>query len=244
MSELSNVSIVTFELEPKSQYTKYGIEVDWSGPPQILVIDPEPDEDISMSESDRFYHQMATNHAMLGALRNMSANHVPYLDPERCQKFWEISWGYDDVHSLDRSVSEELQQMQPISVVVVTHNGQYAGHIYVWIAPTDPTLCLMIGIRNRVDNVFIRGYPDYLPNVSLYLLDGCREFALRHGATRLAVVYPLHVMVSILTRLGFQQERLTNADISLSPLSPRPIDKHSTGTLDAYYNDNLDIPFI
>lgn len=245
-SEINNVSIVTFKLEPQRQYVKYGLPVNWFGPPRLLIAeeDIDPYEDYSLTESERFYHQIAINRGLLVGLRSLASNKVPYLPVAESRRFREISWGYEDVQAIDNVVSNHIEDMQPISVVVAVYNKQYSGHIYVWISPTDPKLCLMIGIRNRVDNVFILGSRDYLPNVSLYLLEGCRKYALQQGSTRLAVIYPLSVMIKIITVLGFQQGRIRDIETSMSPISPIPVPEYSRRTLDAYYNDNLNVSFI
>jgi hypothetical protein len=90
-----------------------------------------------------------------------------------------------------------------IYAVVVVKDGKYTGHVYAWVSPNNPSLLLIIGIQSRVDNIFVKSYSEYLPNISKYLIDRCRILALDLGCTSLVTVWPLGSMVPILQQMGF-----------------------------------------
>jgi len=60
-----------------------------------------------------------------------------------------------------------------------------------------------MGIRNRVDSLFIKYTNENLRNVSYYLLEGVRRFALSKGAANIIITYPRLIMQKILPTLGF-----------------------------------------
>lgn len=62
-----------------------------------------------------------------------------------------------------------------------------------------------MGIRGRIDSVFRQ---DDLRNISSYLLEGARRFALAKRCTAVIVTHPLTVMKIILKKLGFLPERI------------------------------------
>jgi hypothetical protein len=198
---------------------KYTLPVDWSGEPKLISIHGEDDdEETAITQSQRLYYQILTNHAMTSALEDLSLK-APYLDADAKRRFLVASYGYRDVESFDKILLNQYDSLTQTYATVVIHKGQYSGHVYVWIS-SDPSLCLMIGIRNRVDNAFIRGYPEYLPNVSRYLIEGCKQFARSKGCTRLAVIWPLEVMIPILERHNFVKSTISSDLLDHSVLRP------------------------
>ena len=91
-----------------------------------------------------------------------------------------------------------------IYVVMLLYNSIYYGHIYTWfIEKDDFKLCFFIGIRARVDNLFFRHCQQSISNISSYLLEGVRQFAISKDATLLLVVQPIGMMPKILREKGF-----------------------------------------
>jgi len=110
---------------------------------------------------------------------------------------------------MDIFILDDQALLQPnfnvdLYVIILIYNNLYYGHIYTWVSPVDPSYCLFIGIRNRIDSIFIKQLPISLANVSSYLIEAVRLFALSKGCTQMVVVYPEPIMQQILPTLGFK----------------------------------------
>lgn len=121
-----------------------------------------------------------------------------------CQKFHRYSDDTIDVMRRDVLAINQRDFNVEIYAVVLINNNQYYGHIYTWMSPTNNNVSIAMGIRGRVDNLFLREIGEALPNVSSYLLEGVRRFALINGATKIIIPYPLDVMGRILPTFGFR----------------------------------------
>lgn len=121
---------------------------------------------------------------------------------EQCRKFLERLNGYLDTLSRDQDVFNQRNWNVDTYAIVVLYKNQYFGHIYTWVSPIESNLCFVMGIRGRVDGVFIK---DNLNNVLAYLLEGVRRFALSKSCQTMIVTKPLLVMEKILNKMGFQR---------------------------------------
>lgn len=99
----------------------------------------------------------------------------------------------------------------------------YTGHVYTWISPVDVNYCFVMGIRNRMDSTFS---PELqLRDVSSYLFEGCRRFALLKGCQHLYVTHPIDTMIPILIKKGFRQdiiEKILYGSSSLGGINEPP----------------------
>ena len=97
-------------------------------------------------------------------------------------------------------------------------DDKYHGHIYTWVSPTNPYRCLMIGIRNRVDNIF-QSSEDIIRGIAPILLEGVRRFAVIKGCNQITVAHPLRPMIPILEYHGFEPDEILLSEIGASPAS-------------------------
>lgn len=71
-----------------------------------------------------------------------------------CQKFRSAFNDYQDVFARDTYALEQEGFNVNTHTVVLLEKGSYLGHVYVWQSPIQKDLCLMMGIRGRVENFF------------------------------------------------------------------------------------------
>lgn len=129
-----------------------------------------------------------------------------------CLKFQKIkpdfietfTWDYEFLNDTDNQYNSYQRY-----AVVLLFNNQYYGHIYCW--KSDDT-CFCIGIRTRVDRIFIEDSPK---NISYYLLEGVRTFAKINNCEKMAVVSPLGIMPKILRTLNFNKIVFNNNEDKL-----------------------------
>jgi hypothetical protein len=212
---MNPVTIRVLQLEAPSSSILEGEchPVDWSGQPKFLASEGEEDEEFKqtvLSESERFYNQLLLNKHMLKALEALSAEDVSYLESKAKKQFINNSWAYYDVLSFDEELINNYDKKVTTYAIVISEGHRYQGHVYVWISPRDPNWCLMIGIRNRVDSVFLKDHPGYLPNVSHYLIEACEKFAVHNGCKNLVIVFPLEVMSKMARQRGYQEGKISS----------------------------------
>lgn len=121
---------------------------------------------------------------------------------EQCGKFLIRKSAYLDVFWKDDDVMNQKDWDVQTYAVVALYNNKYIGHIYTWVSPIDTTLCFAMGIRGRIDQIFAK---ERIRNVSTYLIEGVRRFAVAKECRMVIVTYPFATMVPILKGLGFQQ---------------------------------------
>ena len=108
------------------------------------------------------------------------------------QKIINITNAYNNVMTIDDGF---IDDKYPINIIMLLHNGEYYGHIYTWLIRTNRTnVVFFIGIRSRVDNLFLLKCNLSIHYISSYLLEGVRRFALINNATWLMVFAPLGIM--------------------------------------------------
>ena len=139
------------------------------------------------------------------------------ISQERCAQFRKRQKGYQDTFNRDHHLFNQSDWNVITYSIVLLYRGKYFGHIYTWISPRYPSMCLAMGIRGRVDNVFLE---DTLPNVANYLLEGVRRFALAKGCYFMVITKPLAVMKTVLLRLGFKQTYVSVAGVGISLTYP------------------------
>jgi hypothetical protein len=135
-----------------------------------------------------------------------------------CKLFIERSNDYDEVISRDQDALNYDDVDVELHAVVLIFINTYHGHIYAWLGKNN--YCYAMGIRNKVDSIFTRSFENNLKNVSHFLLEGVRLFALSKGASEFVVTYPKPIMVKILPTLGFENMQIQTFLIGNS-ISPR-----------------------
>lgn len=154
-----------------------------------------------------------------------TTNPPPYqYNLENCSKFIPLVEAYNEVRNLDvRAIYQTYFDVELYAVVVLYRN-EYYGHIYTWLSPVDPSVCCFMGIRNRVDNIFLKDMNTQLANVSYYLVEGVRRFALFKNCNKLVVVNARRIMREvILPRLGFIKTNIPSYYTGVSINRPGPI---------------------
>lgn len=124
----------------------------------------------------------------------------PKDKPALCAKFLDRTDGYFDNFSRDEDALSQEGFDVTLYAVVLLRNDEYYGHIYTWLSPINPKICFAMGIRNRVDSLFLTNHV----SVTGLLLEGVRRFALLHHCDDIFVPFPLRVMRSILSGYGFE----------------------------------------
>ena len=104
-----------------------------------------------------------------------------------------------------------------VHAVVLIHDNEYYGHIYCWVSPTDPTKCICIGIRARIDIQFMRLLNNGLYKISNYLLEGVKKFAMLKDCNRIVVPYPLNNMENLIIKLNFNKIKLSHTILGQGP---------------------------
>lgn len=141
---------------------------------------------------------------------------------ESCDKFISRIKDFSEILSRDEDALNYVDIKGDLYAVVLIYQGEYQGHIYTWISPFDASYCFAMGIRNRLDSIFTVYSGNNLRNVSSYLFEGVRRFALSKGASHLIVPYPRPIMTQLLPKLGFVQTEIKQSLLRLS-LAPQSI---------------------
>lgn len=162
------------------------------------------------------------------------------ITKQTCDIYLKIADDFIDVMRRDVVAIRQHNFNIQIYVVMIVLNGTYYGHIYTRISSIEPSYCIAMGIRGRVDNLFLKAIGASISNISPLLLEGVRRFALVKGADKILIPYPLDVMTKILKRNGFR--------IKFPPLPDdyvgKSISEEYGSCARCYVNNNLTIPFI
>lgn len=93
------------------------------------------------------------------------------------RNFWDILSKDQDAFE-HASKTYKLDNDADVYVVLVLSNYNeridYMGHVYCWISPTDPSSCIMIGIRSNIIMPYLRSLGLGYLNISSYILEGVR----------------------------------------------------------------------
>jgi len=144
-----------------------------------------------------------------------------------------------DVLSRDQDALNNIEKFNNIhAVVLLDLNNEYTGHIYTWLSPDNKHL-LAIGIRSRVDMLFLRAENKGMSNVSDYLLEGLRVFALKLGVIDIIIPRPLPVMQKLLTDKFNFKKKIISVNILESPI--RIHDVYAKEMI-VYVNEDLNNP--
>lgn len=149
-----------------------------------------------------------------------SFNYVELADKdEKCAKFKHIKRDYIETLSRDHDAIRE-HHGSPLYAVVCLYNGEYSGHVYAWKSVNDSDKCLMMGIRNRVDTVFIKDTDQYLPSISKYLIMGVTKLAEKLQCATIHAAHPLPTMMLMLyERYNWYPQDL-EAEVFADSISP------------------------
>ena len=145
---------------------------------------------------------------------------------EACAKYAVVEYGIREVISRDTDALEQRHfNVELHAVVLLNKENEYWGHIYAWVSPTEHNYCFAMGIRSRVDSILLSKVGKTVRNVSGYLLEGVRQFALSKGCHTIIIPSPMPVMKGILTKLGFAHDQefaqsLSDAIVGIS-IAPR-----------------------
>ena len=144
-------------------------------------------------------------------------------DITKCEKYLKQVRDSYEVLSRDEDASSQYQQglkfnVKLYAIVLFDDNYIYHGHIYTWLSPVNPKLTLALGIRTRVDSIFL---PEEkrIKNLSSYLLEGVRHFAFINNCDKILISQPLPIMRNILSKFGFEinkTEKKETQGISIS----------------------------
>ena len=138
-----------------------------------------------------------------------------------CKKNDERYHAMKDVLGRD---NQFVSKNAPINVVMLLYNGQYYGHVFCWdlvfqIKPDtqDPRdyetlkyfngskLTFMLGIRSRIDSLFLSLCGINLKGVGLFLSEAVRRHAVANGSSMMIVPEPWGPMIGILENFGFKE---------------------------------------
>lgn len=137
------------------------------------------------------------------------------------EKFIRFGGDYMEIYSRDEDAFEQDKFNIELYAVVLLVDGVYQGHIYAWQSPVDKQYCFAMGIRNRIDTIFLKYTDQNVKNVSHYLVEGCRQLTLALGSSQCVIVYPKPIMQKILPQLGFERTNVRGSIIgnSINPFS-------------------------
>lgn len=160
-----------------------------------------------------------------------------------CAKLQTAFNSFIDVFARDEDVFRpKVTYNVQIYATVLLLDGDYYGHIYSWISPTDKDVCVFIGIRSRVDAFFIREETGKGPSVASLLLEGVRRFALSFSCKQMVVLRPLKVMRTLLPSFGFvREDRISGRIIGKSISNHREEDCRDCMTRDTTEPINQDV---
>jgi hypothetical protein len=144
---------------------------------------------------------------------NNDISFFPYDSCEElCNKFLTMAPGYEDTFIRDYEAIRQENFNVDIYAIVLLKNNTYYGHIYSWLSPIEKSFCIGMGIRSKIDNLFI----NKLNNISSYLLEGLRLFALHYNCDSIIINEPLLSMRNILLKLNFKTITLSEEVIGKS----------------------------
>lgn len=132
----------------------------------------------------------------------------PIEKDKLCNKFIKNLRSYHEILSRDHDAFNDNTINVQLYPIIVFYKNIYQGHIYAWISPVLKEYCFAMGIRNRPDTIFLRkSDPDkILNNISAYLMEGVRLFALSHNCDYVYITSPTNFMKSLLPKLGFEYD--------------------------------------
>ena len=157
-----------------------------------------------------------------------------------CKSYNEKAYSYYEI-LLDDNLIYKFPELVETYAIIIISNDIYYGHVYTWISPINPDYCFIQGIRNIPESSFDK---NSVKNISKYLLDGARQFALNKGCKKIVVTHPMKVMKGILIHLGFVNEYVTSDEVGLS-LGNNRLNVKFGGTCNTCYGySDLSTPFI
>lgn len=168
---------------------------------------------ITKSNSEIKLYFNNTNESYYEIIHNNKINsHIKkyeYTD-ELKSKFKTMSYDFIETFSWDYQFfnnTEDKYNDYERYVIILIYQNEYYGHIYFW---KSENLCFCIGIRSRIDNIFIE---NKLKNISLHLLNGIENFCLENNCDEICVISPMGIMPKILKTLGFQSKMIEDTKL-------------------------------
>lgn len=209
------VDIICFRFHPSTTNYKIGNfkEVNWNSNNSITL-------------SHALMNQINNNYINLHLLKDscekniqenftiQNDNNITYLQKYNsnrslCDKFLHLYKPYKYIFGIDVEAIYQNNFNVDLYCVVIFHDGEYYGHVFTWISPIEPLYCLSIGIRNRVDSVFLKNTDKELPNVTTYLMEGVRRFAEMNGCMYSTTLYPEPILRDkLLPEIGFFYDKI------------------------------------
>jgi len=135
---------------------------------------------------------------------------VEITSDEKIELFFssmKVIYGHLETISRDQDALNYTGITTQLYCLVAFYEGTYQGHIYSWFSKCGK-YCFCMGIRNRVDNFYLKYIGKEVKNVSHYILEGVRKFALSKGCSFLVVTNPQPVMGMILPKLNFNKKHI------------------------------------
>lgn len=155
-----------------------------------------------------------------------------------CLSFKTIHDDFLEIISKDYDIFNDNVSIMPYAVVLLDDNNEYVCHTYCWIFNNKIYSC---GIRNKVEAQFMKHSKCKTNNkqfdsISLYLLEGLRQFALKNGFNTFHIISPSDRMRTILKdKLNFKYRRG-------NPMGSYIFDSRSIKH-DLYYPENINLSF-
>lgn len=221
---MSSLALLCFKLHKTENSFKFGQRVD-EILDQFLIINWASinSQDLSVDLNNQVRNNYIELKMLIGSCENKESEHpfsvqninneidLKYYpidskqEREACKSLLSRKRDYIEVLSRDQDALNYDHVNVQLYAIVLIYNNIYYGHIYAWLSKINNDYCFAMGIRNRVDSAFIKYTENNLSNVSHYLLEGVRRFALSKGATNVVITYPKPIMQKILPTLGFER---------------------------------------
>ena len=141
-----------------------------------------------------------------------------------------------EILSRDNEIFNDFAKIETIyAVVLLNKNLEYRGHVYSCISNLHG-ICFVRGIRNTILSNIYKSYNHKdVNNLSTYIFVGVNILAKIHGCTQIYVPSPLPVMKTILTKMGFEIQIISNE--ILQPISCSDFFVGSVGNSIVYFKN-------
>jgi hypothetical protein len=187
------------------------ITIDLERPPQIfkdLVDHDEVDWSVEgdLSQSMKFYDQLAINRQLLTAIKLLCSMKVPYFGQDNIDKFLSRLETMEKIQDMEMGIVVKYDKMAAPHVIVLLYNNIYYGHVYVWVSPFNQEVCLMTTPICRVDEPFLEDYPSHPEDVREKLVEASIQFAKNKRCKMLCISAPDPDTKELLENIGFRED--------------------------------------
>lgn len=159
-----------------------------------------------LSQSMKFYVQLAINRQLLTAIKLLCSMKVPYFGQDNIDKFLSNLETTEGIHDIEMGIMTKYDKMTAPHVIVLLYNNIYYGHIYVWISPHNQEVCLMTTPICRVDEPFLEDYPSHPEDVREKLVEASIQFAKNKRCKMLYISGADSDTKELLENIGFRED--------------------------------------